>query len=57
MTAFQRYKKYVLTKSVVISVSVALAVSLIFAALLPVIEKQLPNADTDTAIVTEAEYE
>ena len=46
MTAFQRYKKYVLQKSIIISVSIGVAIAVIFALLLPVIEKTIPNADT-----------
>ncbi len=57
MTAFQRYKRYVLRRSIVISVAVAVTISLIFAIMLPTIEKQLPNADSNAAAVTEVTNE
>ncbi|MBR2133594.1 MAG: hypothetical protein IJ851_02675 [Eubacterium sp.] len=57
MTAFQRYKRYVLRRSIVISVAVAVTISLIFAIMLPTIEKQLPNADSNATAVTEVTNE
>ncbi len=53
MTAFQSYRKYVLEKSIIVSVAFAVTISIIFGALLPVIEKSLPNSETDTVAVQE----
>lgn len=60
MTAFTRYKKHVLKKSIIISLAVGLSFSLLFALALPLIEKSIPNADRETeptAVIQEVENE
>ena len=62
MTAFERYRKEVVKKSIVIPIAVALVVSILYLAALPFIETLLPNASRDgqtapTAQVQEVEDE
>ncbi|MBO5495406.1 MAG: hypothetical protein J5964_06785 [Eubacterium sp.] len=47
MTAFQRYRREVAQKAIIIPMVIATVITILFSAALPFIENALPNAQRD----------